>query len=174
MDVLSQKKLLVERILPRIADAPPDAAQQLLRKEITELEKILGDAITAKTKADVAAEAQREIEQMRDESKREHAFTHACLAIINNRRLSSCESNQQVLESLLNPGEEPSSKLYIALAEQYPQRFAWEPVRAKPTNEENRAEFDRYVRENNLSACEANFALFTQGEHCRTSRGPHK
>ena len=65
-------------------------------------------------------------DEMHCESQREGSFVHACRATINNRRLAPCESNRAMLEGLLNPGEEPSPKLYIALAEQFPDRFTWE------------------------------------------------
>jgi hypothetical protein len=102
-------------------------------------------------------------DEMRRESQREGSFVHACRATINNRRLSTCDSNRAMLESLLNPGEEPSSKLYIALAEQFPDRFTWESPKAQSTKEEQRAEFDAFVSKNNFSGCEANFELFKRG-----------
>jgi len=68
-----------------------------------------------------------------------------------------------MLESLLNPGDEPSAKLYLMLAEQFPTRLTWETPKAQPTKEDQRAAFDAFVRENNLSSCEANFQLFKQG-----------
>ena len=102
-------------------------------------------------------------EEMRRESQLEGSFVHACMAVINNRRLAPCESNRAVLESLLNPGEEPSAKLYKALAEQYPTRFTWETPKVQPTKEEQRAAFDTFVRANDFSSCEANFQLFEKG-----------
>src|SRR5580704_14807338 len=99
-------------------------------------------------------------DEMRRESQREGAFVHACRAVINNRRLSTCDSNRAMLESLLNPGEEPSSKLYIALAEQFPDRFTWDTAQSQQTKEEQRAAFDAFARDNNFSTCEANFQLF--------------
>ena len=101
--------------------------------------------------------------EMRRESQREGSFVHACRAVINNRRLAPCESNRAMLESLLNPAEEPSAKLYIALAEQFPDRFTWESQKPQPTKGEQRAEFDAFARNNNVSSCEANFQLFKQG-----------
>src|ERR1700677_297607 len=50
-------------------------------------------------------------DKMRCESQLEGAFVHACMAVINNRRLSTCDSNRAMLESLLNPGEMPSPKI---------------------------------------------------------------
>jgi hypothetical protein len=102
-------------------------------------------------------------DEMRRESQREGSFVHVCRATINNRRLASCESNRAMLEGLLNPGEEPSAKLYIALAEQFPTRFTWDTPQSQPTKEEQRAAFDAFARDNNLSTCEANFQLFKQG-----------
>jgi hypothetical protein len=101
-------------------------------------------------------------DKMRCESQLEGAFVHACMAVINNRRLSTCDSNRAMLESLLNPGEMPSPKLYVALAEQFPTRFTWDTPQSQPTKEEQRAAFDAFARDNNLSTCEANFQLFKQ------------
>jgi hypothetical protein len=105
----------------------------------------------------------RHADDMRRESQREGAFVHACRAVINNRRLSTCDGNRAMLESLLNPGEEPSSKLYVALAEQFPDRFTWETPKVQLTEKEQRAEFDAFVSKNNFSGCEANFELFKRG-----------
>jgi hypothetical protein len=53
--------------------------------------------------------------------------------------------------------------LYIALAEQFPDRFTWESQKPQPTKGEQRAEFDAFVSKNNFSGCEANFELFKRG-----------
>jgi hypothetical protein len=102
-------------------------------------------------------------DEMRRESQLEGSFVHACMAVINNRRLAPCDSNRAMLESLLHPGEEPSAKLYKALAEQYPPRFTWDAQQAQPTPQEQRKAFDAFVRSNNLSSCDANFQLFAKG-----------
>jgi hypothetical protein len=102
-------------------------------------------------------------DEMHRESQFEGAFVHACMAVINKRRLAPCESNRTMLESLLNPGEVPSAKLYKALAEQYPTRFTWDAQQAQSTPQEQRKAFDAFVREYNLSSCEANFELFKRG-----------
>jgi len=163
MDVLHQKKLLVERIVPYLTGAPADAAQRLLQQSVSDLETILGDAITKRSRAQAVAHANQYADEMRRESQLEGGFVHACRAVINNRRLVPCDSNRAMLESLLNPGEEPSAKLYVALAEQYPTKFAWETPQGQPTKEDQRATFELFVRENNLSSVEANFNLFKQG-----------
>jgi hypothetical protein len=64
---------------------------------------------------------------------------------------------------LLNPGEEPSAKLYVALAEQYPTRFAWETPSAPVSKQEQRAAFGAFIHENDLSDVDANFNLFKRG-----------
>src|ERR1700677_1719411 len=84
-------------------------------------------------------------DEMRRESQREGSFVHACRATINNRRLSPCESNRGVLESGVNPGEEPSAKIYIAQVEQFPDRFTWACAKVQPTKDEQRAAFDVFV-----------------------------
>ena len=161
MDVLQQKQLLVERIIPHLVGPPTDVVQRLLQRSVSDLETILEDAITKKARAESADRVTQHAYEMRAASVSEGAWTHACRALINGKRLSIIQSNRDLLESLLNPGEAPSAKLYIALAEQYPQRFAW----SAPTqsDEELRAEFTKICRANNLSECNANEKLHKAG-----------
>jgi hypothetical protein len=160
MDTVDQKRLLVERILPYLTGAPSDAIQRLLKKSVVDLETILEDAITTKARTEAAERVAQHAAEMLRESQLEGAFVHACMAVINNRRLSPCDGNRAMLESLLNPGEEPSAKLYKALAGQYPTRFTWDAQQTQSTPQEQRKAFDGFVRENNFSSCEANFELF--------------
>jgi hypothetical protein len=171
MNTLDQKKLLIERILPYLTGAPGDVVQRLLQRSVSDLETILSDAITKRARAQAVEHANQYADEMRRESQLEGSFVHACMALINNRRLSACHSNRAVLESLLNPGETPSAKLYVALAEQYPTKFAWETLQAKATKEEQRAAFESFVRDNDLSNCEANFQLFKQGARSENFAG---
>jgi hypothetical protein len=173
MDVLQQKKLLVERTVPYLVDAPGDAVQRLLQKSVNELESMLGDAITTKARTEAAERVAQHADEMRRESQLEGAFVHACMAVINNHRLAPCDSNRAMLESLLNPGETSSSKLYVALVEQFPDRFTWESLKAQPT-EEQRAEFDAFVSKNNFSGCEANFELFKRGASVENFAGANQ
>jgi hypothetical protein len=73
------------------------------------------------------------------------------------------QANRDLLESLLNPGEEPSAKLYIAFAQQYPHRFAWSSPPTPQSDEERRADFALICRQNNLSECIANEKLHKSG-----------
>jgi hypothetical protein len=171
MDVLQQKQLLIERILPYLTGAPSDAVQQLLQKSVSDLETILSDCITKRARAQALEHANQYADEMRRESQLEGAFVHACRAVINNRRLVPCDSNSAMLESLLNPGDEPSAKLYVMLAEQFPTRFTWETPQALPTKEERRAAFESFVRDNDLSNCEANLQLFKQGARTENFAG---
>src|SRR5580704_10348047 len=125
MHQLDQKKLLVERILPYLTGAPSDAVQRLLQQSVSDLEAILDDAITKRARAQAVEHANQYADEMRRESQLEGSFVHACMALINNRRLSTCDSNRAMLESLLNPGEESSAKLYVMLAEQFPTKLIW-------------------------------------------------
>ncbi len=161
MDVLQQKQLLVERIIPHLVGPPTDVVQRLLQRSVSDLETILEDAITTRARTEAAERDAQHACQQRAESVSEAAWTHACRALINGKRLSIIQSNRDLLESLLNPGETPSAKLYIALAQQYPQRFSW----SSPTqsDEERRAEFRKICRANNLSECDANEKLHKAG-----------
>src|SRR5277367_2715976 len=106
MHRLDQKKLLIERILPYLTGAPGDAVQRLLQQSVSDLEQILDDAITKRARAQEAEHVRQHADEMRRESRLEGAFVHSCITMINNRRLSTCDSNRAMLESLLNPGEE--------------------------------------------------------------------
>src|SRR5579871_6126802 len=141
MNVLDQKKLLVERILPYLTGTSSDAVQRLLQRSVSDLETILEDAITQKARAESADRVTQHADEMRAASVSEGAWTHACRALINGKRLAIVQSNHDLLESLLNPGEAPSAKLYIALAEQYPQRFAWSTAPTTQSDDERRVEF---------------------------------
>jgi hypothetical protein len=163
MEVLQQKKLLVERILPYLTGTPDDVVQRMLHKNVSDLETILEDAITKKAQVESRQEVNAHAEEMRAESVSEGAWTHACRALINGKRLAIVQSNRDLLESLLNPGETPSAKLFIALAEQYPQRFTWSSPPTEQTDEERRADFASICRLNNLSECEANEKLHKAG-----------
>jgi hypothetical protein len=163
MDVLQQKKLLVERILPYLIGAPDDVVQRLLQKSVNDLETILEDAITKKARTEATERVNQYAADMRAESVSEGAWTKACCTLINGKRLAIVQSNRDLLESLLNPGEAPSTKLYIALAEQYPHRFAWSSPTTTQSDDERRVEFSRICRENNLSECDANERLHQVG-----------
>jgi hypothetical protein len=163
MNVLDQKKLLIERILPYLTGAPSDAVNRLLQKSVSDLEQILEDAITKRARAQAAEQVRQHADEIRRESRLEGAWTHACCASINGRRLALVQANRNLLESLVNPGEEPSAKLYIALAQQYPQRFAWSSPPTMKSDEERRADFALICRQNNLSECIANEKLHKSG-----------
>ena len=163
MHQMEQKELLVERIVPYLVGAPDDVVQRLLQKSISDLESILEDAITTKARTEAVERVTQHAADMRAASVSEGAWTHACRALINGKRLSIIQSNRDLLESLLNPGETPSAKLYIALAEQYPQRFAWSSPPTTQTDEERRSNFVSICRQNNLSECEANDKLHKAG-----------
>jgi hypothetical protein len=163
MNVLDQKKLLVERILPYLIGAPDDVVQRLLQKNVSDLETILEDCITTKARAEATQRVTQHANEMRDASVSEGAWTHTCRALINGKRLSIIQSNRDLLESLLNPGETPSAKLFIALAQQYPQRFAWSPPPTIQTDEERRANFVSICHQHGLSECVANERLHKAG-----------
>jgi hypothetical protein len=163
MNVLDQKKLLIERIVPHLIAAPADAVQRLLQKSVADLEQLLDDAIRKKARTEAAERVNQHATAMRAESVSEGAWTHACRTLINGKRLALVQSNRDLLEALLNPGEAPSAKLYIALAQQYPQRFAWSSPPTTQSDEERHADFVSICRHNNLSECDANEKLHKAG-----------
>jgi hypothetical protein len=163
MNQVEQKRLLIERILPYLIGAPDDVVQRLLQKSVSDLETILEDAITKKARTGATERLNQYATDMRAASVSEGAWTKACCVQINGKRLAIVQSNRDLLESLLNPGEAPSAKLYIALAEQYPHRFAWSSPPTEQTDEERRAEFISICRQNNLSECDANEKLHKAG-----------
>jgi hypothetical protein len=163
MNTLDLKRLLIQRILPYLIGAPSDAVQRLLQKSVSDLEQILDDAITKRVQAQATEQANQHVAEMRAASVSEGAWTHTCCALINGKRLALVQANRDLLESLLNPGEEPSAKLYIALAQRYPQRFAWSSPPTAQSDQERRAEFARICRQNNLSECNANEKLHKSG-----------
>ena len=163
MHQLDQKKLLIERIVPYLTGAPGDVVQRLLQKSVSDLETILDDAIMKRARAQAGERVKQYADEMRRESQLEGAWTHAGCALINGKRLAIVQANRDLLESLLNPGEEPSAKLYIALAQQYPQRFAWSSPPTTQSDEERRADFVSICRQNKLSECIANEKLHKSG-----------
>jgi hypothetical protein len=164
MDELSQKKLLIERILPRLIGAPTDAAQQLLQKSVGELESILEQAIAKAGEAQIKADAQAEIDAMRSASRADGAWIHCVLKTqLNNKVLADTESNRTMMESLLAPHESPSAAIYETIALSYPQKFSWIVQQPAQTDAEREAEFVKICRENFVSQNDANRQLHKQG-----------
>ncbi len=164
MNPFDERKLLVERILSYLNNPPADIVQQLLRKSITELETILGDTIANKARAEASERAKQYAAEMRRESKFEAAWTHSLMQTwLNGKRLVDVQANRDMLESMLNPGEEPSAAIYATIAKQFPQKFTWETPRPIQSDKEREAEFVKICRENFLSLCAANQQLHKDG-----------
>jgi hypothetical protein len=166
-----QKELLIKHILKYLPDARNDAAQCLLQETVADLEHILAAQFEKHAKQEAAERVSQHAAEMRHASQLDGAFVHTCRTLINNRYLCSTDSNRAVLESLLNLGETASAKLYVALAEQFPTKFAWETPSAPVSKQDQRAAFDAFVRGNDLSSCSANFQLFQQGARIETFAG---
>jgi hypothetical protein len=77
--------------------------------------------------------------------------------------LADTEANRNILEGLLNPGEQPSEAGYRTLVLQFPIKFAWVTPQAKPTDADRLAEFQKICRDNLLSECLANQQLHRDG-----------
>src|SRR5882724_3603059 len=148
MHQMDQKKLLIERIVPYLTGASSDVVQLLLQKDVSELETILSDAITKKARADATEQVNQHADEMRRESRLEGAWTHALRNVWLNgkQRLVDCESNKSMLESLLQPTEEPSAALYSTIALSYPTKFSWQFPPPTKTDANRQAEFARICR----------------------------
>jgi hypothetical protein len=165
MNVLDQKKLLIERILPYLTGAPADAAQRLLQQSLSGLEQILDDAITKRARAEAVDHANQYADEMRRESRLEGAWTHALRNVWLNgkQRLVDCDSNRVMLENSLQPHEEPSGSLYSTILLTYPTKFSWEVPPKVKSEADREAEFVKVCHENLLSICEANRQMFRDG-----------
>jgi hypothetical protein len=164
MNVLDQKKLLATRIIAYLDPVPENAVQTLLGKSLQDLEVLLDKLATQKAQGD----SEETVIQYREDSRREAAFesayVHGLLQIsLNGKRLVDCESNKNMLESLLNPGELPSVAIYQTLALQFASRFSWEFPPAVRTAVDREAEFVSVCHENLLSLCDANRQMFKDG-----------
>ena len=165
MNPFDERKLLVERILSYLTNPPTGTVQSLLQKSVSELETILGDAVTKKARAEANAQAAEYAAEMRRASAYDGAWTHALLQVWLNgkQRLADVESNRALLESMLQPHEEPSAAIYKTIALSHPTKFSWEVPPRTLTDAERRADFDRVCRKNLLSLNAANEQMHREG-----------
>jgi hypothetical protein len=161
---LEKKKILVTRITAHLNPVPPGAIQELLQQSLGDLEVILEKLANTREQENVEEAALARIREAQGERASDGAWGAAlCRVSLNGKYLTDSEANRNILESLLNPGETPTPAGYSTLALQFPTKFSWETPQPKPTKEDQRAAFELFVRENNLSSVDANFSLFQQG-----------
>jgi hypothetical protein len=161
---MDQKKLLATRIIAYLNPVPANAVQTLLQKSLPDLEALLDQLATQKAQGDSEEEVIAYREDSRRDAAFESAYVHGLLQIsLNGKRLVDCESNKNMLESLLNPGELPSVAIYQTLALQFASRFSWEVPPAAKTAADREAEFVKVCHENQLSLCDANRQMFKDG-----------
>jgi hypothetical protein len=167
-----QKRILIERLVPYLSNPSTDAINELLAQSLAELEEMLAQFTTNKIQEDANEMVEAHREAMRTESQLDAAYTHAIRNVtLNGKYLTDSEANKNMLQSLLNPGEDPSPAIYRTLALQFSTKFSWEFPKVKPTPEDQRAAFNTFVRENDLSGCEANFQLFRDGSSAENFSG---
>jgi hypothetical protein len=166
-----QKRILIERLVPYL-DRPSTATiNELLQQSLSELTEML-----AHTTNKLQEDANDMIEAHREETGRQTALDSAwvhCLRNVNlnGKRLVDADSNRALMESLLQPHEDPTGSIYATIALTYPAKLAWEFPKVKPTPEDQRAAFNTFARENDLSGCEANFQLFRDGASAENFSG---
>lgn len=164
MNEVEQKKILVGRIIYHLNSVPAGAANELLQQPLADLEVMLAKLADTREQEQFEEEALARVREAQAERASDGAWGAALVRVsLNGKHLADTESNRRMLESLLNPGEAPTPAIYSTLALQFPTKFSWESRKAKQTKEEQRAAFDAFVRENNLSSVDANLSLFQQG-----------
>lgn len=164
MNELETKKLIIQRIVAHSNPVPPNAVQDLLSQSVEELGIILEKLVTTKLQADSNAAAQAQVEEIRRASAFEGAWVHGlCSISLNGKKLVDCDSNKSLMESLLQPHEEPSAAIYSTIALSYPTKFSWAAPQPKQTDADRESEFKKICREQNLSECVANLELFKSG-----------
>jgi hypothetical protein len=163
MDVLSQKKLVVQRIKSHYP-VPPDGEGELMMEPLRSLEQILEKFSTKREHDQIKQDAQAQIDEMRAASRADGAWAHCLLkARLNGKVLADTDANRQVMESMLAPHESPSSAVYETIALTYPQKFSWQTPKLVQTDAERRADFERVCRKNLLSLNAANEQLHREG-----------
>lgn len=164
MNELEQKKIIVPRIISHLNPVPADAVNDLMKQPLKDLEVILERLATKREQDQIQQDVQTQIDEMREASKKDGAWAHCLLKTrLNNKVLADTEANRQMMESLLQPHETPSSEIYATLAKQFPQKFAWSTPRPIQTDQEREAEFKKICREHWLSECDANRELHKKG-----------
>jgi hypothetical protein len=164
MNELETKKIVVNRIISHLNPVPAGAANELLQQPLQDLEAILSKLADTREQEQVEEEALARIREAQAERASDGAWGAALVRVsLNGKYLTDSESNRQMLESLLQPHEQPSEAIYKTLALQFASKFSWHTPQPKPTKEDQRAAFELFVREHSLSSVEANFNLFKEG-----------
>jgi hypothetical protein len=164
MTELEQKALLVQRIIAHLNPVPANAVQELLGESFVDLQVILGKLAATKEQAQAKETAQAELREVLRQRAYDGAWALGLVRIsLNGKRLADVESNRAMLESLLNPGEQPTTAIYNTFALQFPTKFSWELPRPKQTDADREAEFVKVCHENLLSLCDANRQMFKDG-----------
>jgi hypothetical protein len=159
-----QKRVIVGRIISHLNPVPAGAANELIQQSLQDLTVILEKLANTREQENAEVEALTRVQEAQAERASDAAWGAALVRVsLNGKYLTDSESNRQMLESLLQPHEQPSEAIYKTLALQFASKFSWHTPQPKPTKEEQRAEFDAFVRLNNLSSVDANFSLFQQG-----------
>jgi hypothetical protein len=159
-----QKRILIERLVPYLPNPSTAAINELLQQPLADLEVMLDRLSTEKAQRDANETVEAHRAEMRRESALDAAYTSAIRNVtLNGRYLTDSEANRNMLESLLNPGEDPSPAIYRTLALQFSTKFSWEFPKLQPTNEDREAEFVTVCHDNLLSLCDANRQMFKDG-----------
>jgi hypothetical protein len=164
MNELEQKKLIINRIISHLPQAPANAVNEMMREPLASLEETLAKLATKREHERIQRDAQAQIDEMRRESAFEGAWAHCLVNVsLNGKKLADTEANKSMLESMLQPHETPSAAIYETIVKQYPHKFSFETPRKIKSAAECEAEFVKICRENLLSECDANRELHRKG-----------
>jgi hypothetical protein len=161
---LEAKKTVIHRIVSHLNQVPPNAVNELLREGLPSLEQILERLSTKREHEQIQQDAQAQINEMREASKKDGAWAHCLLKVrLNNKVLADTDANRQMLENMLAPHETPSAAIYETIALSYPQKFSWIASQPAQSAVDREAEFQKICREHSLSLCDANRELYGNG-----------
>ena len=164
MNDIDKKKLIITRIIAHLNPVPSNCVQELLQQSVADLSLILERLATTRDQQQAADAAEAHAQESIRQSKSDHAWAYALLKVsLNGRFLADTESNKNMVESMLQPTEEPSPAIYETILKQFSNKFSWAASHPKRTKEDERAAFNTFVREHSLSSTDANFNLFKEG-----------
>jgi hypothetical protein len=138
MNEVEQKKVVIQRITAHL-NPVPGAVNELFQQSLPKLEETLATLVSTREVAKLSY-----IHEIVQKSKADHACAFVLAKVsINGKFLQDSDANRNLLESRLQPTEEPSPAIYQTILKQYEPKFSWEAPRAIQSATEREEEFKR-------------------------------
>jgi hypothetical protein len=164
MTDLELKKVLINRLVPYMKPVPENAVNEMLQMSVRELSEALDTYITECKQKERDDAVLAHTQELRRASRYDGCWINVLRNVsINGKKLIDADSNRTMMESLLQPHEEPTSAIYATIAKTWPNKFSWETPRPILSDADRQAEFAKICRDNLLSECEANQKLHREG-----------